>query len=116
MTDISNNATTQRGNSNNRLNSFFKSETGRMLMRETRDYFNITLGLMLYTFGFTVFLLPYEIVTGGIAGIGAIIFYATKFPVQWTFFIINAVLIVAALKELGLKFLAKPSMPPLQLP
>ena len=62
---------------------------------------------MLYTFGFTVFLLPYEIVTGGIAGIGAIIFYATKFPVQWTFFIINAILIVAALKELGLKFLAK---------
>ena len=107
MTDISNNAATQRGNSNNRLSSFFKSETGRMLMRETRDYFNITLGLMLYTFGFTVFLLPYEIVTGGIAGIGAIIFYATKFPVQWTFFIINAVLIVAALKELGLKFLAK---------
>ena len=107
MTDISNNAATQRGNSNNRLKSFFKSETGRMLMRETRDYFNITLGLMLYTFGFTVFLLPYEIVTGGIAGIGAIIFYATKFPVQWTFFIINAVLIVAALKELGLKFLAK---------
>ena len=107
MTDISNNAATQRGNSNNRLSSFFKSETGRMLMRETRDYFNITLGLMLYTFGFTVFLLPYEIVTGGIAGIGAIVFYATKFPVQWTFFIINAVLIVAALKELGLKFLAK---------
>ena len=107
MTDISNNAATQRGNSNNRLTSFFKSETGRMLMRETRDYFNITLGLMLYTFGFTVFLLPYEIVTGGIAGIGAIVFYATKFPVQWTFFIINAVLIVAALKELGLKFLAK---------
>ena len=107
MTDISNNAATQRGNSNNRLTSFFKSETGRMLIRETRDYFNITLGLMLYTFGFTVFLLPYEIVTGGIAGIGAIVFYATKFPVQWTFFIINAVLIVAALKELGLKFLAK---------
>ena len=107
MTDISNNAATQRGNSNNRFISFFKSETGRMLMRETRDYFNITLGLMLYTFGFTVFLLPYEIVTGGIAGIGAIVFYATKFPVQWTFFIINAVLIVAALKELGLKFLAK---------
>ncbi len=107
MTDISNNAATQRENSNNRLTSFFKSETGRMLIRETRDYFNITLGLMLYTFGFTVFLLPYEIVTGGIAGIGAIVFYATKFPVQWTFFIINAVLIVAALKELGLKFLAK---------
>ena len=79
----------------------------KIIWQETKDYFNITLGLMLYTFGFTVFLMPYEIVTGGIAGIGAIIFYATKFPVQWTFFIINAILIVAALKELGLKFLAK---------
>lgn len=78
-----------------------------IIWQETKDYFNITLGLMLYTFGFTVFLLPYEIVTGGIAGIGAIIFYATGFPVQWTFFIINALLIVAALKELGIKFLAK---------
>ena len=68
---------------------------------------NITLGLMLYTFAFTVFLLPYEIVTGGIAGIGAVIFYATKFPVQYTFFIINAVLIVAALKILGWRFLMK---------
>ncbi|WP_417468404.1 YitT family protein [Leyella stercorea] len=79
----------------------------KIIWQEAKDYFNITLGLMLYTFGFTVFLLPYEIVTGGIAGIGAIVFYATKFPVQWTFFIINAVLIVAALKELGIKFLAK---------
>ena len=79
----------------------------KIIWQEAKDYFSITLGLLLYTFGFTVFLLPYEIVTGGIAGIGAIVFYATKFPVQWTFFIINAVLIVAALKELGIKFLAK---------
>lgn len=90
-----------------KIANFMKSDTGKMFIRETKDYFYITLGLMLYTFGFTVFLLPYEIVTGGIAGIGAIVFYATKFPVQWTFFIINAILIVAALKELGLKFLAK---------
>lgn len=83
------------------------SDTKKKIMREAKEYFYITLGLLLYTFGFTVFLLPYEIVTGGIAGIGAIVFYATKFPVQYTFFIINAVLIVAALKELGWKFLAK---------
>ena len=79
----------------------------QFIIGEVKDYFNITLGLMLYTFGFTVFLLPYEIVTGGIAGIGAIVFYATKFPVQYTFFIINAVLILAALKILGWRFLMK---------
>ena len=81
--------------------------TRQELLYEIRDYVNITLGLMLYTFGFTVFLLPYEIVTGGISGVGAIIFYATKFPVQYTFFIINAILIIAALKILGWKFLTK---------
>lgn len=81
--------------------------TKQYLIYEVRDYFNITLGLMLYTLGFTVFLLPYEIVTGGIAGIGAIIFYSTGFPVQYTFFIINAALIILALKTLGWKFLTK---------
>lgn len=79
----------------------------KAIFNEIKDYVYITLGLMLYTFAFTFFLLPYQIVTGGIAGIGAIIFYATKFPVQYTFFIINAVLIVAALKILGWKFLMK---------
>lgn len=54
-----------------------------------------------------MFLLPYQIVTGGISGIGAIVFYSTGFPVQYTFFIINAVLIVMALKILGWKFLTK---------
>ena len=77
------------------------------VFNEVKDYVFITFGLMLYTFGFTVFLLPYKIVTGGIAGIGAIVFYATHFPVQYTFFLINAVLIVAALKILGWRFLMK---------
>ena len=81
--------------------------TKQDIIYEIKDYFYITLGLLLYTFGFTVFLLPYEIVTGGIAGIGAIVFYSTAFPVQYTFFIINAVLIILALKTLGWKFLTK---------
>ena len=81
--------------------------TKQDIIYEIKDYFYITLGLFLYTFGFTVFLLPYEIVTGGIAGIGAIVFYSTGFPVQYTFFIINAVLIILALKTLGWKFLTK---------
>lgn len=79
----------------------------KAVIYEIKDYFYITLGLLMYTFGFTVFLLPYEIVTGGIAGIGAIVFYATSFPVQYTFFIINALLIVGTIKILGWKFLTK---------
>lgn len=81
--------------------------TRQEFLYEVKDYVNITLGLLLYTFSFTLFLLPYQIVTGGISGIGAIVFYSTGFPVQYTFFIINAVLIVLALKILGWKFLTK---------
>lgn len=81
--------------------------TRQEFLYEVKDYVNITLGLLLYTFGFTMFLLPYQIVTGGISGIGAIVFYSTGFPVQYTFFIINAILIVMALKILGWKFLTK---------
>ena len=77
------------------------------ILYEVKDYVNITLGLLLYTFGVTFFLLPYQIVTGGISGIGAIVFYTSVFPVQYTFFIINAILIILALKILGWKFLTK---------
>ena len=79
----------------------------RLILKEVQDYVFITLGLILYSFGFTVFLLPYEIVTGGVTGISAIIFYATGFPTQYSYFIINAILLAIGLKVLGFKFFAK---------
>ena len=67
----------------------------------------ITLGLFLYAFGFTVFLMPYEIVTGGVAGISAIVFYATGFQIEYTYLLINVALLIVALRVLGWKFLSK---------
>ncbi len=77
------------------------------IKNEIKDYFYITLGLLLYTFGWTIFLLPYQIVTGGVTGIAALIFYATNIPIYLSYFIINAALLVAALKILGFKFMVK---------
>ena len=62
---------------------------------------------MLYTFGWTLFLLPYQIVTGGVTGVAAVIYYGTGIPIYFSYFIINAILLVAALKILGLKFMVK---------
>ena len=62
-------------------------------MQELHDYVIITLGLLFYAVGFPCFQLPYEITTGGLAGAGAVIFYATGFPVQYTFFIVNILLL-----------------------
>ena len=79
----------------------------KLILKEVEDYVFITLGLILYAFGFTFFLMPYEIVTGGVAGIAAIVEYASSFPNQYTYFLVNAALLIMALKILGLKFLVK---------
>ena len=79
----------------------------KLILKEIGDYVGITLGLLLYTVGFTLFLMPYEIVTGGVSGIGAIVYYTTHFPISYTYFLINGLLLIVGLKILGWKFLAK---------
>lgn len=79
----------------------------KLILKEVEDYVGITLGLLLYSFGFTVFLLPYEIVTGGVTGISAIIFYSTGFNIEYSYFIINIGLLFVALRVLGWRFLSK---------
>ena len=79
----------------------------QMVVREVKDYLFIIVGLLLYTFGWTVFLLPYEIVTGGVTGISAIIYYATRFPIENSYLFINLALLAVALKVLGWRFMIK---------
>lgn len=77
------------------------------VLREMRDYLMIALGMILYGIGWTVFLLPNDITTGGVPGIASIIYFASGFPVQYTYFAINFFLLLLALKMLGLKFSIK---------
>ena len=79
----------------------------KIILNEARDYFFIAIGLLLYTIAFTVFLMPYQIVAGGVTGLSAIIYYATGFHIENTYIIINGILLVVALKILGVKFLMK---------
>lgn len=84
-----------------------KAPTKAEVNRELRDYLFITFGLISYALGWTAFLIPYQITTGGTTGIAAIIYYATGFPIQWSYFIINAVLMTFAIRILGPKFSIK---------
>ena len=79
----------------------------KIIFNEIKDYLFITLGLVMYTISFTVFLMPYQIVAGGVTGLSAIIYYATGFHLENTYIIINLVLLAVALKILGIKFLMK---------
>ena len=79
----------------------------KTIWKEVEDYVMILIGLCMYAFGWTVFLLPYEIVSGGITGVAAIIFYATNIPIGYTYVIVNVVLILVALRILGWKFMTR---------
>ena len=77
------------------------------LWNEFKDYVTIFIAMMSYCIGWNIFLLPNNITTGGVPGISSVIFWGTGIPVQWTYFGINAILLLIALRVLGWKFCVK---------
>lgn len=69
-----------------------------------KSYAIITLGLILYVLAWVVFIIPHQLVGGGVTGISAVIQYCTGFNVSYSFFIINGILLLIALKVLGPSF------------
>ncbi len=71
-----------------------------------KEYALITLGILLYVTGWNLFLIPNNLVGGGVSGIAAIIQYATKgfIKIGTTYFVVNAVLLIIALFILGKGF------------
>lgn len=69
-----------------------------------RTHLIMTFGLFLTALGWTAFLIPAKITGGGITGVSTLIFFGTGFPVGISYLIINAVLIVFAIKILGRSF------------
>lgn len=69
-----------------------------------KEYGLITLGLLAYAMGWTIFLLPNNLVGGGVSGFSAILFYATRIPMGYTYLVANLILLVVAIKILGTGF------------
>ncbi|MBR2947907.1 MAG: YitT family protein [Bacteroidales bacterium] len=82
------------------------SSNFKKILGVVNDYFVITLGLLFYTSGISIFILPNEIVSGGVSGMGALVQYATNggIPISYTYFVVNVVLLLIALKLLGKGF------------
>lgn len=66
----------------------------------------ITLACAGYAAAWTAFILPYGIVSGGVAGLANLVFYVTGTQVAVTYAIVNAALFLLALWLLGWKFFA----------
>lgn len=83
------------------------------LWMSAKDYVFITLGIALYAFGFSAFIAPEGIITGGMAGLGQIVYFATKklfgwgVPVAVTMYAVNLLLLVIAYKIVGRTFVIR---------
>lgn len=69
-----------------------------------KEYALVTLGVMSYALGWTIFLLPNNLIGGGVSGFASILFYATGLPMSVTYFIINVLLLIIGTKILGTGF------------
>lgn len=74
------------------------------ILGNIKSYLIITIGLLCYALGWDVFLIPNNMVGGGVTGISAVLLYAFNIPVSYSFFVINLVLLLIALKVLGKGF------------
>ena len=70
------------------------------------SYLLITVGILIYTFGWAAFMLPAKIVGGGVSGISSVLNIAVgiPLPIGVLNFIINGILLAIGFKVLGSKF------------
>ena len=69
-----------------------------------KGYLQMVVGIIVYSIGYTCFMLPYKITTGGVGGISALIYYGTGVQANIPYVGLNAVLIAIALYILGWKY------------
>ena len=74
-----------------------------------KEWALVTLGITIYVTGWTIFLMPNNLVGGGVSGIASMIQYATGGAIQmgYSYFTLNAILIIAAVVVIGMGFGAK---------
>lgn len=98
------------------FNNMIKKST--FTWRDLRDYIFIILGLSLYAFGFTAFILPEKIVMGGMAGLGSVVYFLTDrlheagsfplaIPVGVTMYAVNFILLAIAFRIVDRTFVVR---------
>lgn len=85
-----------------------KNRVLKTSVRQTiKEYLLLTIGVLSYALGWSIFLLPHNLVGGGVSGFASILYYATKVPMGLTYFVINVVLLIVGTRIIGRGFGAK---------
>lgn len=82
--------------------------SGKFLQRSfgtiLREYGLVTIGVISYALGWSIFLLPNNLIGGGVSGFASILYYATGLSMGVTYFILNVILLIVGTKILGTGF------------
>jgi uncharacterized membrane-anchored protein YitT (DUF2179 family) len=81
----------------------------KTLFTHIKEWLLVTLGILIYVTAWAVFLIPNNLIGGGVSGISSMIQYATGGAIQmgYSYFVLNAILVAAAIIILGMGFGAK---------
>ncbi|MFI3266431.1 MAG: YitT family protein [Rikenellaceae bacterium] len=80
-----------------------------VIWRNFKEYIIITFGLMMYAFAWVGIITPADIIGGGVSGASLLLYYATGgdagggIPMGYTYFVINAILVVLVTVLVGAK-------------
>ncbi|MGM9766234.1 MAG: YitT family protein [Candidatus Cryptobacteroides sp.] len=69
-----------------------------------KEYTLLTIGILVYVAAWAVFLIPNNLIGGGVTGISSIVQYAVGIKMGYSYFVINAVLLAASFLILGTSF------------
>ena len=83
--------------------SKFKKE----ILGSLKDYIMIVVGLTMYAFGYTAFILPEKVVIGGMPGVSALIYFKFGIPVAVSNFVLNLILLAIAWRIVGKTFVIR---------
>ena len=76
----------------------------RTRAQSIQDYFFITLGIALYAIGYTAFVLPEQLVSGGVTGISSLLYYAFQWNPAVMIWGLNGLLLLISFKGLNRQF------------
>ena len=75
-----------------------------VVLKSIKDYVVLCIGCLIYCLGWTTFLIPAGIASGGGTGLCTILYFATGIPVAYSFFALNAILLIIGFLLLGKGF------------
>lgn len=81
----------------------------RHLIKQSEDYAMIVFGLFLCAFSFSAFIIPENVVTGGVTGVATIVYYLSGRTINIAIpnYVINVVLLVVAYRVVGRQFVIR---------